>query len=360
MASTKSTRQSDGRRPQHTARHRSAKESRTTEKDGVTRNAVGAAWLYDAAGHDREVDLAREGLPRLGAKALLWIDLEASDAKGLEAVAELLELPDDLVERLKCDEICPSLADYEDILHVRVVEVVDDGGCRPLAMDAVAGPNWLVTRHGSDGGYAESFRAAFRGETEFGRLDSLSFMAALLDHMLGHYFAAIAKLEEQIDTLDEQVMRAASPDGDQQLSRIVELRQSLASLRRSLVLHRELYTTLGDPDLTSLASEDSAKRARALQARLERAVDAVESARQMVAGSFEILMARTSQRTNDTMKLLTLISAALLPSAVIAGVLGMNFKQPFFDLSYLFWLVIALMAVLMITVGVVARWRNWL
>jgi magnesium transporter len=80
----------------------------------------------------------------------------------------------------------------------------------------------------------------------------------------------------------------------------------------------------------------------------------------MVAGSFEILMARTSQRTNDTMKLLTLISAALLPSAVIAGVLGMNFKQPFFDLSYLFWLVIALMAALMITVVVVARWRKWL
>jgi len=181
-----------------------------------------------------------------------------------------------------------------------------------------------------------------------------------LDHMLGHYFAAIAKLEEQIDGLDEQVMRAAFPDGDQQLGRIVDLRQSLASLRRSLVLHRELYTTLGDPDLTSLASEDSAKRARALQARLERAVDAVESARRMVAGSFEILMARTSQRTNDTMKLLTLISAALLPSAVIAGVLGMNFKQSFFDLSYLFWLVIALMAALMVTVAVVARWRNWL
>jgi magnesium transporter len=79
-----------------------------------------------------------------------------------------------------------------------------------------------------------------------------------------------------------------------------------------------------------------------------------------VTGSFEILMTRSSQRTNETMKLLTLISAALLPSAVIAGVLGMNFKQAFFDLSYLFWVVVALMVALVLTVGLVARWRNWL
>jgi magnesium transporter len=103
------------------------------------------------------------------------------------------------------------------------------------------------------------------------------------------------------------------------LARIVVLRRTLATLRRSLVLHRETYARLGDPHLTSLASEASANRARDLLARLERAVDAAESARQLVTGSFEILMTRSSQRTNDTMKLLTLISAALLPSAVIAS-----------------------------------------
>ena len=318
-----------------------------------------AAWVYDAGGHDHEVDLA-DGMPRLKSDALLWIDLDAGDEAALEAAAELLELPDGLVERLGSDEIRPSIADYEDLIHMRVVEVARGDDPAALAMDAVAGRNWLLTRHGAEGGYAESFREAFKGETELGRLDSLSFLAALLEHFLGHYFAAIEAVEQQVEAFDERAMRAEFTAGEQELGRIVVLRRTLATLRRYLVLHREPYAKLGDPDLTSLASKDSAARAQGLLARLERAVDAAESARQMVAGSFEILMARTSQRTNDTMKLLTLISAALLPSAVIAGVLGMNFKQPFFDLSYLFWLVIALMAALMITVVVVARWRKWL
>jgi Mg2+ and Co2+ transporter CorA len=326
----------------------------------VRQAGICAAWLYEADGHDRELDLADEGLPRLSAKALLWIDLEAGNEAGLDAAAELLELSDELVTRLQDDEVRPSLADYEELIHVRVVEVSEEADSAPLPMDAVAGPNWLLTRHGRDGGYSESFRAAFQGETELGRLDSLSFLAALLEHLLGHYFAAIAKVEEGVDDFDVEAMRTAVADGEHQLARIVALRRTLAALRRSLVLHRDVYATLGDPDLTSLASKDSAERARALLDRLERAIDAAESARQMVAGSFEILMARTSQRTNDTMKILTLISAALLPSAVIAGVLGMNFKQSFFELSYLFWLVVALMAVLMVTVGVVARWRKWL
>jgi magnesium transporter len=317
-------------------------------------------WVYEADGHDREIDLGLDGMPRLRRNSLLWIDLEAGDDAGLEAAAELLELPGELVTRLSSEETRPSLADYEKLIHVRVVEVSKGEDPAALPMDAVAGKNWLLTRHGRDGGYSESFRDAFRGETELGRLDSLSFLAALLEHLLGHYFAAIEAVEQQIEMFDERTMQAAFSDGEQELARIVVLRRTLATLRRSLVLHRETYAKLGDPHLTSLANEHSANRARDLLARLERAVDAAESARQMVTGSFEILMTRSSQRTNDTMKLLTLISAALLPSAVLAGVLGMNFKQPFFDLSYLFWVVVALMAALVVAVGLFARWRNWL
>jgi magnesium transporter len=54
------------------------------------------------------------------------------------------------------------------------------------------------------------------------------------------------------------------------------------------------------------------------------AVDAVDSAREMLIGSFDVPMTRTAQRTNDVMKVLTITSAALLPSTLIAAILGMN------------------------------------
>ncbi|HEX2152490.1 MAG TPA: CorA family divalent cation transporter [Acidimicrobiia bacterium] len=50
-----------------------------------------------------------------------------------------------------------------------------------------------------------------------------------------------------------------------------------------------------------------------LAERLERALDAVDTTREMVVGSFDIFMTRTAQETNDIMKRLTIISVLLLP-----------------------------------------------
>ena len=71
-------------------------------------------------------------------------------------------------------------------------------------------------------------------------------------------------------------------------------------------------------------------------------------------------MTRTAQRTNDIMRLLTLVSVTLLPAAVLAGVMGMNFQVGLFDNSNLFWVVIAAMVLFMIATIIVARTRRWL
>ncbi len=64
-------------------------------------------------------------------------------------------------------------------------------------------------------------------------------------------------------------------------------------------------------------------------------------AREAIVGSFDVLIARGGQRTNEIMKVLTLASVILLPGALIAGVMGMNFKVGLFDEPMLFWAVLA-------------------
>jgi magnesium transporter len=80
----------------------------------------------------------------------------------------------------------------------------------------------------------------------------------------------------------------------------------------------------------------------------------------MLIGTFDVHMTRTAQRTNDVMKTLTLATVILLPSVVLAGVMGMNFKVSFFEYPELFWVVLVIMAVLAIGALVAARWRRWL
>jgi Mg2+ and Co2+ transporter CorA len=116
---------------------------------------------------------------------------------------------------------------------------------------------------------------------------------------------------------------------------------------------------MAQPEFEQLSETDSTERFRDLSTRLERAIDAIESAREMVIGSFELVMTRTAQRTNEVMKALTVISAVLLPATLMAGILGMNFRPSFFDRPELFWVALGAMAVLAGSVLAFARRRRW-
>jgi Mg2+ and Co2+ transporter CorA len=77
-------------------------------------------------------------------------------------------------------------------------------------------------------------------------------------------------------------------------------------------------------------------------------------------GTFDIYMGRAAQDANDVMKVLTLLSAVLLPAVVLAGVMGMNFKLPFFDEPGNFWAVVAAMVLFALGIVLAARSRRWI
>ena len=77
-------------------------------------------------------------------------------------------------------------------------------------------------------------------------------------------------------------------------------------------------------------------------------------------GTFNLLVARISQRTTDVMKVLTLVTVILLPATLLAGVMGMNFQVGLFDRAWIFWLVIAAMIGIAVLVLAIARDRHWI
>ena len=77
-------------------------------------------------------------------------------------------------------------------------------------------------------------------------------------------------------------------------------------------------------------------------------------------GSFDVLIARGSHRTNRIMTVLTLTSVILLPGALLAAVMGMNFKVGLFREEWLFWVTVAvIVAVAPLTIAL-AKVRRWI
>ena len=317
-------------------------------------------FVFDERESRREEDL-RASLDRLGENALLWLALRDPTEEEVATVQEVFEFSDEQAHRLREPPNRASLLDSGEHMHVTLHVASGEGGdpvLRPV--ECVLGPNWVVTAHEAEIEVLEEFRERAEGGGQVGALDSPSFVAAVVDWVVTSYFRAFEEVESELEELDAKVMSDIPKDVSDDLARLVELRRSIGTLRRALTPHREIIGALAHPELDLLSTEASAERFAALENRVAQAVDAAREAKDSTRGSFDLLVARIGQRTNDIMKLLTLVTVILLPASVLAGIMGMNFKLGFFDLTWMFWTVIAAMFAVAVLVLSVARSRRWI
>lgn len=317
-------------------------------------------FVFDERESRREEEL-RTALGRLGEDALLWLALRDPTEEEVAAVQKTFEFSDEQARRLLEQPSRASLVDSGEHMHLTLYVASGEGGdpvLRPV--ECVLGPNWVVTAHEAEIEVLEEFRERAEGGGQVGALDSPSFVAAVVDWVVTSYFRAFEQVESELEELDAQVMSDIPKDVSDKLARLVELRRSIGTLRRALAPHREVIVALAHPELDLLSTETSAERFAAIESRVMQAVDAAREAKESTRGSFDLLVARIGQRTNDIMKLLTLVTVILLPASVLAGVMGMNFKVGFFDLVWVFWVVIAAMLGIAVLVLSAARSQRWI
>jgi Mg2+ and Co2+ transporter CorA len=202
----------------------------------------------------------------------------------------------------------------------------------------------------------ERFQGQVHGDTLIGQLDAGAFLEAVVDTVLTTYFTHIEEVERDIDKLDELAVRV--PESDVFLVEVLRLRRRVARLRRTIAPHREALAPLARPD--PALEEVLGRTLPTPAARLERVIDAVENARQLLVGSFDIYLGGAAHRSNEVMKVLTIVSAVLLPGVALAAIMGMNFRIAFFNDPSNFWLVIAAIVLFATVILAVARLKRWI
>jgi len=314
------------------------------------------AVLYDAGGSDGDVDL-EHGEIRIADNQLLWIDLDARDPEELRTAAAAVGLESEALDRLSHEDRRARILRLPDRVVLTLGAVhPDDEEAERHEIDIVIGVNHVVTVHDGVLPAVDAFRAQIGPEQDLGNLDAASFTAGLIDSIFTAFFRQVEAIEQAIDELDVVAVRASTRDDF--LDTVVVLRRRIARLRRALAPNREALSPLERPDFT-LRSELGEVWPGTIQ-RLDRAIDAIENARELLVGSVDLYLGRSSQRTNDVMKILTLVSSIALPAVVLAGVMGMNFKPSIFDDPNNFFVVVGVMVTFSTAILIVARWRRWI
>ena len=146
---------------------------------------------------------------------------------------------------------------------------------------------------------------------------------ALLDAIVDHYFPIVEAFGGELDRIEGEIEK---DQGDEVVGLLHDIRSDLLLLRRLMWPHREIFNTLlRDEHL--LIQKDTLAYLRDCHDHTLQIIDVAETYRDTCADLRDFHYTQVSLRTNDVMKVLTIISSVFIPLSFIVGLYGMNFDH---------------------------------
>lgn len=237
---------------------------------------------------------------------------------------------------------------------LKPVEVEADGSLAIGDFDIFLSRDYLLT-------YEETGCAGLRAmivKLQSGAsLSNAQIFYRLFDGVVDSYNPVLDRYSEQIDAIEDEVVSKPEP---RLLERIFLLKRGLIEMRRVLTQTRDVAGHLLRTDCPHL---DPKLRPyfRDVHDHLTRHIETVEMSRDLLSGAMDIYLSSVANRTNRTMKVLALLSAAVLPTLVISSFFGMNFKvMPLIESPNGLAYSMAGSAVATVVLAGLLLWRRWL
>ena len=254
---------------------------------------------------------------------ILWINIDGiSDPRWLQAAGETFGLHPLALEDAVHVHQRAKVEEYGDHLFivVRMVSAVDHHSTEQVSL--FLGKDFVVTvQELPDGDCLDPVRQRLR--TNQGRLrrngpDYLTYV--LIDAVIDSYFPVLERYGEELDVLDATVDGSTTETFD----RLHVIRQGLLQLRRAAWPHRDALNLLQRHE-SELIAEETQVFFRDCYDHSIQIIDVLETQREMCADMRDLVLTMVGQRTNDIMRVLTIMSTIFIPLSFIAGVYGMNF-----------------------------------
>lgn len=280
---------------------------------------------------DKEYEERRIGLDEIpgpdgDAASVQWIHAEGlSDVAALEAIGHRFGLHSLVLEDILNTEQRPKLEDYGPYVYA-VVKVVAPGSNEINVEQAsfILGDGFVLS-------FAERDTDLFmpvigRLRQDIGRVrrtgaDYLFY--TLLDVIVDNYFVVLEELGEQIEVAEDELVSRPTADT---LKDIYDLKRRMLTLHKALWPFREVANTISRGG-TKLVCESTAVYTRDLYDHVIQAMDMTDTLRDILSSMLDIYLSSTSNRMNEIMKVLTIISTIFMPLSFIVGVYGMNFTH---------------------------------
>ena len=300
----------------------------------------------------------------------VWIDVEDLDSAHNSEVEALLRdvflfHPLAIEDALK-DVHVPRIDDWDTYLYL-IVNTLDfdptTDELRIHELDLFLGSNYLLTYHHEPIDVLDRHHHRIERETSTRLQDGPSqLLHQILDDVVDQFLPAIEHLDAAIDKAQDEVFdRATSAT----LRRIFQIKGCALRLHRVITPMREVLNRLARDPYKQIRT-DHRVYFRDVYDHLVRVHDIIESLRDLISGALDTYLSIVSNRTNEIMKVLTILNVMFLPMTFIAGFFGMNFfgetlmfRTPILPKTLMFWAIVGLMPAMPVGMWLAARRRGW-
>lgn len=225
-------------------------------------------------------------------------------------------------------------------------------------LSIVLGDNFLLTFQEKPG----DFFGEVRNET--GMAESVvrkmgpDYLACrIIDVIVDNYFGTVEKFGEEIEEKEDELVN--NPDR-KVLASIQDVKKNMLRLRQYVWPVREILSNLEKKE-SSLIKDETIAYFRDVYDRLFEAMDLIETTREMVSDLIDIYLSSMSNRTNEVMKVLTVVATIFIPLTFIVGLYGMNFKyMPELDAAWGYPAVLIFMLIVAVSMLIYFHRRKWI
>lgn len=300
-------------------------------------------------------------LPYKDKESVTWLNVEGvHDLNIVKQVGKTFDLHPLMLEDVVNTEQRPKIDAFDDYLFIVLKMLAYDIRLDAIVVEQVSivlSKKFVLLFQEPGGDVFDTLRERIRNPKSRLRKEDNSYLAySIIDTIVDNYFFILEKLNEKIDELSDHIISNPTQDVPMRLHalkrQMLFLRKSIWPLRDVLnLLLKEHRGLLSDPTLFYL---------RDVLDHTVQVIDNLEMMREMLSALLEVYLSKINMKTNEVIKVLTVIATIFMPITFVASIYGMNFHdmpELHWPLGYaMVWSVILLITIIMLIYFRRKRW----
>ncbi|NHJ86065.1 MAG: magnesium/cobalt transporter CorA [Asgard group archaeon] len=256
-------------------------------------------------------------------------------------------------QRLKVD----YFPDYVFIVLNAINYVKEDKSLELEQVSIILGKNFVLTFQELPPNQFDPIHERIRNDQSRIRKFGSDYLAyAVLDLLVDNYFVILEDFGENVEALQEGLVDNPTPE---KLQDIYKMRNDMINIRKATWPLREVINRLSKMD-SPFIKESTEIYLHDVYDHVIQIIDNIEIYREMVSSMIDIYISSISNKMNEIMKILTIISTIFIPLTFIVGFYGMNFDMFEFGWRWSYFIILGVMLVIVIGMIFYFKRKKWL